>query len=92
MRAATASLLLFILCATVGVSALAQTTSGTSATIVVPLLAQTGSFASEVSVYNPNGTAIQGEVEEAVLDLITGSAHRTTPGLDRVEAIEKAIG
>jgi hypothetical protein len=29
-------------------------------------------------------------VEEAVLDLVSGSGHRTTPGLDRVEAIEKA--
>jgi DNA topoisomerase-1 len=37
--------------------------------------------------FDPEGTAIQGEVEEAVLDLITGSAHRTTPGLDRVDAI-----
>jgi DNA topoisomerase-1 len=33
------------------------------------------------------GTAIQGEVEEAVLDLITGSGRRTAPGLDRVEKI-----
>jgi DNA topoisomerase-1 len=40
--------------------------------------------------HDPEGTAIQGEVEEAVLDLITGSGHRRTPGLDRVEAIEKA--
>jgi DNA topoisomerase I len=40
--------------------------------------------------FEPEGTAIQGEVEEAVLDLITGSAHRTTPGLDRVEAIVRA--
>jgi DNA topoisomerase IB len=40
--------------------------------------------------FEPEGTAIQGEVEEAVLHLITGSGHRTTPGLDRVEAIEKA--
>jgi DNA topoisomerase-1 len=38
----------------------------------------------------PGGTMIQGEVEEAVLDLITGSSARRTPGLDRVEAIEKA--
>ena len=36
----------------------AQTTSGTSATIVVPLIAQTGSFGSEVTVYNPNGGTI----------------------------------
>jgi DNA topoisomerase IB len=38
----------------------------------------------------PDGTMIQGEVEEAVLDLITGGSARRTPGLDRVEAIEKA--
>jgi DNA topoisomerase I len=37
--------------------------------------------------FEPEGTAIQGEVEEAVLDLITGSAHRSTPGLDRAEAV-----
>jgi DNA topoisomerase-1 len=36
--------------------------------------------------HDPDGTAIQGEVEEAVLDLITGNSHRA-PGLDRVEAI-----
>jgi hypothetical protein len=35
-----------------------QTTSGTSATIVVPVIAQTASFGSEVTVYNPNGSAI----------------------------------
>jgi hypothetical protein len=38
----------------------------------------------------PDGTAIQGDTEEAVLDLITGSSARRTPGLDRVDAIEKA--
>jgi DNA topoisomerase-1 len=38
----------------------------------------------------PDGTMIQGEVKKAVLDLITGSSARRTPGLDRVEAIEKA--
>jgi DNA topoisomerase I len=37
--------------------------------------------------FDPEGTAIQGDVEEAVLDLITGSSARRTPGLDRVEAI-----
>jgi DNA topoisomerase I len=37
--------------------------------------------------HDEDGTAIQGEIEEAVLDLITGSAHRSTPGLDRAEAI-----
>jgi DNA topoisomerase I len=36
--------------------------------------------------HDRDGTAIQGEVEEAVLDLITGSGHRA-PGLERVEAI-----
>jgi hypothetical protein len=39
-------------------SAGAQTTAGTSATIVVPVVAQTGSFTSEVTVYNPNADAI----------------------------------
>ena len=39
--------------------------------------------------HEPDGTAIQGDVEEAVLDLITGSGHREAPGLDRVEAIER---
>jgi DNA topoisomerase I len=38
---------------------------------------------------DPEGTAIQGETEEAVLDLITGSGYRKAPGLDRVEAIER---
>jgi DNA topoisomerase I len=37
--------------------------------------------------HDPEGTAIQGEVEEAVLDLITGSGYRKYPGLDRVEKI-----
>lgn len=36
----------------------AQTTAGTSATIVVPIIAQTGSFGSEVTAYNPNATAL----------------------------------
>ena len=39
--------------------------------------------------HDEDGTAIQGEIEGAVLDLITGSSQRTTPGLDRVEAIEQ---
>ena len=38
--------------------ALAQTTSGSSATIVVPVIAQTASFGSEVTAYNPNAGAI----------------------------------
>jgi DNA topoisomerase IB len=37
--------------------------------------------------HDPEGTAIQGEVEEAVLDLITGNGHREAPGLDWVERI-----
>jgi DNA topoisomerase IB len=36
---------------------------------------------------DPDGTALQGEVEEAVLNLITGNGHRTSPGLDRVDKI-----
>src|SRR3954451_18864050 len=40
--------------------------------------------------HDDSGTAIQGDIEEAVLDLITGTSHRTTRGLDRVEAIERA--
>ena len=36
----------------------AQTTSGSSATIVVPVIAQTASFGSEVTAYNPNAGAI----------------------------------
>src|SRR6476469_1668131 len=40
--------------------------------------------------YDAEGTAIQGETEAAVLDLITGAAHRTTSGLDRVDAVAKA--
>ena len=35
-----------------------QTTAGTSATIVVPVIAQTASFASEVTLYNPNAASI----------------------------------
>lgn len=38
--------------------ALAQTTSGTSATIVVPIIAQTASFGSEATGYNPNAGTI----------------------------------
>jgi Chaperone of endosialidase len=36
----------------------AQTTAGTSATIVVPVIAQTASFGSEVTAYNPNAGTI----------------------------------
>ena len=45
-------------CAASAAPAGAQTTAGTSATIVVPVVAQTGSFTSEVTVYNPNAGAI----------------------------------
>jgi hypothetical protein len=41
-----------------GSAALAQTTAGSSATIVVPVIAQTSSFGSEVTLYNPNASAI----------------------------------
>jgi hypothetical protein len=37
--------------------------------------------------HEPDGTMIQGEVEEAVLDLITGTGRRAAPGLDRVETV-----
>jgi DNA topoisomerase IB len=37
--------------------------------------------------WEPDETAIQGEVEEAVLDLVTGSSARRTPGLDRADKI-----
>jgi DNA topoisomerase-1 len=37
--------------------------------------------------HDPEGTAIQGEVEQAVLDLVMGNGHREAPGLDRVEQI-----
>jgi DNA topoisomerase-1 len=37
--------------------------------------------------HDPEGTAIQGEVEQAVLDLVIGNGHREAPGLDRVEQI-----
>ncbi|HTL75484.1 MAG TPA: tail fiber domain-containing protein [Casimicrobiaceae bacterium] len=39
-------------------SAVAQTTAGASATIVLPIVAQTPSFGSEVTVYNPNAGTI----------------------------------
>jgi hypothetical protein len=52
-------LLLIVFASAVGTaSAVAQTTAGTSATIVVPVVAQTGSFTSEVTLYNPNAGAI----------------------------------
>src|SRR5689334_3872193 len=39
-------------------TAFAQTTAGTSATIVVPVIAQTASFGSEVTLFNPNAATI----------------------------------
>ncbi len=42
--------------------AFAQTTSGSSATIVVPVIAQTSSFDSEVTAYSPNREAITVDV------------------------------
>src|SRR5207342_3114184 len=39
-------------------SAAAQTTAGSGTTIVVPVTAQTASFSSEVTAFNPNGVAI----------------------------------
>src|SRR5438477_6119786 len=39
-------------------SPFAQTTAGSSATIVVPVIAQTASFGSEGTAYNPNAGAI----------------------------------
>ena len=86
MRAATVSLLFFIVCGTVGLSALAQTTAGTSATIVVPLLAQTGSFASEVSVYNPNGASIT--INPAFYD----AQNTLSPGLKPCTSLVLAAG
>jgi len=57
---ATRSRLLFVLALLLppASSAIAQTTAGTSATIVVPVIAQTASFASDVTVYNPNAASI----------------------------------
>lgn len=50
--------LAFVLLSPLASLALAQTTAGTSATIVVPVIAQTASFASDVTVYNPNAASI----------------------------------
>ena len=56
MRASVIATALLTLAATS--SGWSQTTAGTSATIVIPLLAQTQSFSSEVAVYNPNAAPI----------------------------------
>jgi hypothetical protein len=40
----------------------AQTTAGIGTTIVFPVIAQTGSFASEVTVYNPGSNALTAHV------------------------------
>ena len=53
-----ASILLVAFAGAAWATAGAQTTAGTSATIVVPVVAQTGSFTSEVTLYNPNAGAI----------------------------------
>jgi hypothetical protein len=42
----------------VATAAVAQTTAGTSTKIVVPVIAQTVSFGTEVTVYNPNAITI----------------------------------
>src|SRR5690349_3437465 len=57
MRTSSILLVTFAVAAAMSVGH-AQTTAGTSATIVVPVIAQTPSFGSEVMVYNPNGGAI----------------------------------
>ena len=41
---------------------LAQTSVGTGRTIVFPVVAQTGSYATEVTLYNPNGEALVANV------------------------------
>ena len=51
-------LLIAIAAAALTGQSLAQTTAGSSATIVVPVIAQTASFGSLVTAYNPNGGAI----------------------------------
>ena len=51
-------LLAFLLLLALASPVSAQTTAGTSATIVVPVIAQTASFTSEVTVYNPNAASI----------------------------------
>jgi len=40
----------------------AQTTAGSSTTIIVPVVAQTGSYSSEVTLFNPNAAAIDAVV------------------------------
>jgi len=40
--------------------------------------------------HDQEGTAIQGDIEDAVLDLITGKGRRPAPGLERVEAVVAA--
>src|SRR5580698_1817083 len=43
-------------------TAIAQTTAGISTTIVFPLTAQTTSFASEVTLFNPGASAMTASV------------------------------
>src|SRR5437016_13502943 len=51
-----------ILLAIVASVALAQTTAGTGTTIVFPVTAQTSSFASEVTLFNPGPNALAAHV------------------------------
>src|SRR5439155_15370032 len=51
-----------VLLAIVASVALAQTTAGTGTTIVFPVTAQTSSFASEVTLYNPGPNALTAHV------------------------------
>jgi hypothetical protein len=64
----------------------AQTTAGTSATIVVPLIAQTGSFGSEVTVYNPNAGAVT--VDAAFYD----AQNTDSPGLKPCTSLVLSAG
>jgi hypothetical protein len=58
MKTRSTVVLACALLAPLAAPAFGQTTAGSSATIVVPVVAQTGSFGSEVTVYNPNAAAI----------------------------------
>ena len=59
LRAALAALVIIVLAVP---CADAQTTAGTGTTIVVPVTAQTASFTSEVTAFNPNGSPITVDV------------------------------
>jgi hypothetical protein len=58
LRAAFAALMLVV----AAVPAIAQTTAGASTAIVVPVTAQTASFSSEVTVFNPNAVPVTMDV------------------------------